>query len=59
MAGKSESELSQILYEAIALIKEMHKNAMYKISEKDDRPTHLPAELFNKVEEFLERNDQE
>lgn len=36
--------------ELIELIKEMHKYSLYKISEQDDRPTHLPHWLFDKVE---------
>ena len=39
--------------ELIALIKEMHKYSLYQISEEDNRPTHLPHWLFDKVEKVL------
>ena len=44
------------LTEAILLLKEMHNNALYKVGPGDDRPTHLPIDLFDKVEEYLKNN---
>jgi len=35
------------------LLKELHSNVLYRISEEDDRPTHAPHYLFDKVDSFL------
>ena len=57
LAGaKFETPKSDPLTEAIMLLKEMHSNALYKIGPGDDRPTHLPIDLFDRVEEYLKNN---
>jgi hypothetical protein len=50
--SKKETEL-------LELIAEMHKYALYKLNEEDDRPTHLPHWLFDKVEKVLKTKSNE
>lgn len=43
----------KIKNELLELLKKFHKHALYKISEDDDRPTHLPYELFDEAEYII------
>jgi len=43
----------KIKNELLVLLKKVHQHALYKISEEDDRPTHLPYEMFDEVENMI------
>ena len=51
--SESQNNQSPTRQELFDLIKEMHSHALYQISSLDDRPTHLPHWLYDKVENIL------
>lgn len=41
--------------ELFDMLAELHKNCLYRLGPDDDRVTHVPHELFDKVEKMLAR----
>lgn len=37
----------------VEVLRELHSHTLYKLNEHDDRQTHAPSELFDKVESIL------
>lgn len=63
--GKTESQVMKAMddhtadavKELVELIAEMHKHSLYRINEHDDRITHLPYHMFDKVKKTLSNYD--